>query len=65
MRAKTENNVSLYKMDGSGYYRFQTTEGKKIAASGNLQTLLKADGSKMDVPAYCYDGLFQDCKSLT
>lgn len=65
MRAKDENDVSLHKMDGSGYYRFQTTEGKKIAASGNLQTLLKADGSRTDVPAYCYRGLFQDCKSLT
>lgn len=34
-RATDENDISFYK-DGSNYYRFATTDGKKIAASGNI-----------------------------
>ena len=37
----------------------------KIAASGNLNTLLKADGSVLDLPADCFSGMFQFCESLT
>lgn len=37
----------------------------QIAASGNIQTLLKADGSRTDVPAYCYRRMFYGCTSLT
>lgn len=50
MRAKNENQRigSSY----SNYYKFVMSG--KIAASGNIQTLLKADGSRTDVPAYCY-----------
>ena len=50
MRAKTENQTignSTW-----SYYKFSMTG--KIAASGNIQTLLKADGSRTDAPAYCY-----------
>lgn len=42
-RAKTENDVSF-----NGYL-FTTTAGKKIAASGNIQTLMIADGSRLDI----------------
>ena len=34
-RAKDENDISFY-TDGSNYYRFATTDEKKIAASGNI-----------------------------
>ena len=39
----------------------------KIAASGNINTLLKADGSVLDLTGrnYCYTKLFYDCTSLT
>ena len=61
MRAKNENQTigSSY----SNYYQFKMTG--KISASGNIQTLLKADGSRTDAPAYCYSGMFQNCRSLT
>ena len=54
MRAKNENQTigSSY----SNYYQFKMTG--KISASGNIQTLLKADGSRTDVPAYCYFNMF-------
>jgi len=37
----------------------------RIAASGNIQTLLKADGSRTDAPTYCYYRIFRSCSSLT
>ena len=39
----------------------------KIAASGNINTLLKADGSVLDLTGrnYCYDNMFNGCTSLT
>ena len=49
-RAKTENLT--FSTGSSNYYRFITTG--QLAASGNVQTLLKADGSRTDAPAYCY-----------
>ena len=61
MRAKTENKtigIVNYK-----FYIFMMTG--KIAASGNIQTLLKADGSRTDAPAYCYRNMFFGCTSLT
>ena len=60
MRAKTENQTIG---DSSNYYKFKMTG--KIAASGNIQTLLKADGSRTDAPAYCYRSIFTSCSSLT
>ena len=50
MRAKTENQTIARSY--SNYYKFVMTG--KIAASGNIQTLLKADGSRTDTPSYCY-----------
>jgi hypothetical protein len=46
-------------------YRFYTY--RKIAASGNLNTLLKADGSVLDLIGrdYCYTHMFDGCSSLT
>ena len=65
-RATDENNISFYK-SSSAYYRFATTDEKRIAASGNIQTLMKADGSRLDISGknYCYSNMFQGCKSLT
>ena len=37
----------------------------KIAASGNIQYLLKSDGSRTDVPSGCYYDMFNNCTSLT
>lgn len=47
-------------------YGFNISSGK-IAASGNLNTLLKADGSVLDLNEryYCYSNMFYGCKSLT
>ena len=61
MRAKTENQT--IGSSDSDCYRFVMTG--KIAASGNIQTLLKADGSRTDAPAYCYYAIFNGCRSLT
>lgn len=60
-RAKTENQT-LGSIN-SDYYQFVMTG--KIAASGNIQTLLKADGSRTDAPAYCYNYMFEGCSQLT
>ena len=61
MRAKNENQTigNSYQ----NYYQFKMTG--KISASGNIQTLLKADGSRTDAPGYCYRNMFKDCSSLT
>ena len=61
MRAKNENQT--IGNSTSKYYKFVMTG--KIASSGNIQTLLKADGSRTDVPAYCYQSMFRNCSSLT
>ena len=61
MRAKNENQT--IGKSNSDYYKFAMTG--KIAASGNIQTLLKSDGSRTDAPAYCYYSLFGGCQSLT
>ena len=60
-KAKTENQT--IGSSSSNYYKFVMTG--KIAASGNIQTLLKADGSRTDAPAYCYRSIFKNCTSLT
>jgi hypothetical protein len=46
-------------------YQFYTYG--KIAASGNLNTLLKADGSVLNLTGrdYCYTSMFYNCTSLT
>ena len=56
MRATSEGNQTIS-------YRFIMTG--KIAASGNIQTLLDQTGNRMDVPTYCYFQMFMDCTSLT
>ena len=61
MRAKTENKT--IGSSNTDYYKFVMTG--KIAASGNIQTLLKSDCSRTDAPAYCYKNLFNGCQSLT
>lgn len=64
-RASDENDISFYK-NFSNYYNFVTTVGKRIAASGNIQTLMKADGSRLDISGktYCYAYMFYGCSSL-
>ena len=59
-RAKTENSTIG---TNSGWYTFVMTGN--IAASGNIQTLLKADGSRTDAPDNCYYCMFNGCSSLT
>ena len=61
MRAKNENQTIASSIQN--YYQFVMTG--KIAASGNIQTLLKADGSRTDAPRYCYFQMFFNCTSLT
>lgn len=61
MRAKGENPT--IGTSNINYYKFVMTG--KIAASGNIQKLLKADGSRTDAPDYCYTHLFDGCTALT
>lgn len=61
MRAKGEN--STISKNYNNYYRFSMTG--KIAASGNIQTLLNANGSRTDIPNACYAFMFSGCSSLT
>ena len=65
-RAENENDISFWK-SGNNYYKFATTDRKKITASGNIQTLMKADGSRLDISGkrYCYTSMFYNCTSLT
>ena len=66
MRATSEGNQTISDKNfglGLGHtYQFSMTG--KIAASGNIQTLLDQTGKRMDVPAYCYQLLFKSCRSL-
>ena len=61
-RAKQDNNVFAI---STNYNKFVMTG--KIAASGNINTLLKADGSVLDLTGrdYCYSSMFLYCQSLT
>ena len=61
IRAKTENQT--IGNSSSDYYQFKMTG--KIAASGNIQALLKANGSRTDAPSNCYNNMFNGCSSLT
>ena len=62
-RAKQDNNV--FATSTTAYHKFVMTG--KIAASGNLNTLLKADGSIIDLTGrdWCYFYMFLNCTSLT
>jgi hypothetical protein len=62
-RAKQDNNV--FSTDTNNCNMFVMTG--KIAASGNINTLLKADGSVVDLSGrdYCYVRMFSDCTALT
>ena len=62
-RAKQDNNI--FSTGANIYNKFVMTG--KIAASGNINTLLKADGSVIDLTGrnYCYAYMFYNCTSLT
>ena len=62
-RAKQDNQQ--FAIDGNKCNKFVMTG--KIAASGNINTLLKADGSVLNLTGrnYCYFYMFRDCSSLT
>lgn len=63
-RAK-QNNQRFGTMNGNN----QFVMTGKIAASGNINTLLKADGDVLDLNLterdYCYANMFRHCTSLT
>ena len=61
MRAMAGGNTTI----SSDGYQYQFKMNGKIAASGNIQTLLDQTGNRMDVPVYCYSYMFYNCKSLT
>ena len=63
-RAKRDNK-RFATSSNSEYNKFIMTG--KIAASGNINTLLKADGSVVDLTGrnYCYSYMFNGCTSLT
>ena len=62
MRA-TEVGNSTFSSSSTNYNYFVMTG--KIAAYGNIQSLLDQTMTKMDVPLYCYQHMFQGCTSLT
>ena len=62
MRA-TEAGNSTFSSNGSVYNRFIMTG--KIAASGNIQSLLDQTMTRMDVLRYCYAYMFINCLALT
>ena len=45
-------------------YHYFVIKGS-IKADGNIQFLLENTGTKMDVPMFCYNRMFQNCTSLT
>ena len=61
IRAMTGGNTTISSNDY--YYQFKMSG--KIAASGNIQTLLDQTGNRMDVPSECYRSMFYGCTSLT
>ena len=62
MRA-TEAGNSTFSSNASNYNRFIMTG--KIAASGNIQSLLDQTMTRMDVLRYCYTYMFINCLALT
>lgn len=44
------------------YYIFNISG--QISGRGNIQSLIKVDGRRSDVPSYCFNQLFKDCTSL-
>lgn len=62
MRA-TEAGNATFSSNGSDYNRFIMTG--KIAASGNIQSLLDQTMTRMDVLSYCYTYMFINCLALT
>ena len=62
MRA-TEAGNATFSSSTSNYNRFVMTG--KIAASGNIQSVLDQTMSKTNVMSYCYYSMFYDCTSLT
>ena len=60
MRAMAGGNTTI--SSDRNYYNFEMTG--KIAASGNIQTLLDQTGNRMDVHEYCYTSMFYGCTSL-
>ena len=60
MRAMTGGNTTISSTGQS--YSFKMNG--KIAASGNIQTLLDQTGNRMDVPSDCYQYMFNGCTSL-
>lgn len=60
MRAMAGGNITI--SSDRNYYKFKMTG--KIAASGNIQTLLDQTGNRMDVHENCYTSMFYGCTSL-
>ena len=62
MRA-TEAGNATFSSSTTNYNRFIMTG--KIAASGNIQSVLDQTMKRMDVPMYCYYSMFNGCSSLS
>ena len=62
---RAKQDYQLFATNPANYNYFVMTG--KIAASGNLNTLLKADGDILDLTGanYCYASMFSGCTSLT
>lgn len=57
-------NNNSFSMSSSNYVRFEMTG--KIAASGNIMSLLDKTCESVTIPnVYCYEYMFQGCTSLT
>lgn len=64
-RATTDDpNNTCYNENYDVNSQFIIDSGK-IAAKGNIQSLLGKSMTRMDVPAVCYHSMFYDCRALT
>lgn len=58
-----EDDSGVFSSTNENYYNFILVG--LIAASGNIQSLLKKDCNRLSVHSYCYCSLFANCKALT
>lgn len=60
-----EGNENCFDTSSAWQHSLFDINNKKIAAKGNIQSLLDRKMEKMEVPGWCYYNIFNGCKSLT
>ncbi len=57
--------LSLYLPDEDGYMYLKTVINGRVAAAGDVTSLLNGEGGDVQLAEYCYVFMFQDCTGLT